>query len=304
MNVLESSTRITFKNILFLTDFSAASQPAMEYAATLAKHHNATFYAGHVQTPVAPMYLQGAPLMDYLDEMREQKRAELAALIEPFRLKAEVLVAEGMIEYAIERWTVIHGIDLIVVGTHGWRGLERLLLGSTAELILRGAICPVLTVGPYVPKLERGPEYIDRILFATDLTPQSEYAVSYALSFAHERCARLTFLHVVGKDSHVADHRRVMEFCEQELRRLAPSDSELWCDPQFVVVEGDPAQEILNFAENDNSDLIVLGLPKDKVFSTHFRSGVTYSVVSSAHGPVLTVRDMLQPDFHDTTLGP
>jgi len=294
MNVLESSTRIAFKNILFLTDFSEASQPAMEYAATLAKHHQATFYAGHIHTPISSLNLEGDPLMDYLEAAREQKRRELSALIEPFGLTSKVLVAEGMIEYAIERWTVLYGIDLIVVGTHGWRGLERLLLGSTAELILRSAICPVLTVGPHVAKLEREPEYIDRILFATDLTQQSEYAVSYALSFAHERCAHLTFLHVLGKGSHVPDHNRVMEYCERELRGLVPSDAELWCDPQFVVTEGDAAQEILNFAEGDNSDLIVLGLPKDKVFSTHFRSGVTYSVVSSAPCPVLTVRDMLQ----------
>jgi nucleotide-binding universal stress UspA family protein len=294
MKVLESSTKIAFKNILFLTDFSEASQPAMEYAATLAKHHKATFYAGHIHTPSPPLYLEGNPLVDYLDEVRQQKRQELSQLIEPFGLNSKVLVSEGMIEYAIERWTVLYGIDLIVVGTHGWKGLERLLLGSTAELILRSAICPVLTVGPHVPKLEHEPEYVDRILFATDLTQQSEYAVSYALSFAHERCAHLTFLHVVPRDAHVPDHRRVMEYCERELRGLVPSDAELWCDPKFVVVEGDPAQEILNFAENDNSDLIVLGLPKDKVFSTHFRSGVTYSVVSSAPCPVLTVRDMLQ----------
>ena len=294
MNVLESSTRIAFKNILFLTDFSEASQPAMEYAATLAKHHHATFYAGHIHTPTAPLQLDGDPLMEYLDAVREEKRKEVSRLIEPFGLNSKVLVSEGMIEYAIERWTIVHGIDLIVVGTHGWKGLERLLLGSTAELILRSAICPVLTVGPHVAKLEHGPEYIDRILFATDLTPPSEYAVSYALSFAHERCAHLTFLHVLGKDSHVPDHNRVMEYCEHELRGLVPSDAALWCDPEFVVTQGDAAQEILNFAENDNSDLIVLGLPKDKVFSTHFRSGVTYSVVSSAPCPVLTVRDMLQ----------
>ena len=294
MNILESSTRIAFKSILFLTDFSEASQAAMEYAAKLAKRHNATFFAGHVQMPTPPVYLEGVALVNYLDETREQNREKLARIVEPIGVRSEVLVSEGMIEYAVERWTVMHGIDLIVIGTHGWRGLERLLLGSTAELILRGAICPVLTVGPHVSKLEHEPEYVDRILFATDLTQQSEYAVSYALSFAHERCSRLTLLHVLPSNSHVPDHNRVMEYCERELRRLVPADAMGWCLPQFVVTEGDPAQEILNYAENDNSDLIVLGLPKDKVFSTHFRSGVTYSVVSSAPCPVLTVRDMLQ----------
>lgn len=294
MNVLESSTAITFKNILFLTDFSEASQSAMEYAAKLAKHHEATLYAGHIQTPTPPMYLEGAPLVEYFDQIRAEKETKLFKLIEPFDVKSRILLAEGMIEYAIERWTMVHGIDLIVIGTHGWRGLERLLLGSTAELILRSAICPVLTVGPHVSKLEHEPEYVDRIVFATDLTQQSEYAVSYALSFARERCAHLTFLHVLGKDPHSHDHGRVMEFCESELRKLSPSDARLCCHPEFMVIEGDPAEEIVNFAQNNNSDLIVLGLPKDKVFSTHFRSGVTYSVVSGAPCPVLTVRDMLK----------
>jgi nucleotide-binding universal stress UspA family protein len=294
MKVLESSTKIGFKNILFLTDFSEASQTAMEYAAMLAKHHGATFYAGHVQTPTPPTYMEGMALERYFDEIRAEKREQLTKLVEPLGLTANVLVNEGMIEYAIQRWTVLHGIDLIVIGTHGWRGLQRLLLGSTAELILRSAICPVLTVGPHVSKLERDPDYIDRILFATDLTQQTEFAISYALSFAHERCAHLTFLHALGKDSHIPDRDRLTEYCERELRRLVPSDAGLWCDPQFVIVEGDAAEEIVNFAERDNSDLIVLGLPKDKVFSTHFRSGVTYSVVSGAPCPVLTVRDTLQ----------
>jgi nucleotide-binding universal stress UspA family protein len=74
MHVLESSTRIAPKNILFLTDFSEASQAAMEYAAMLAKHHNATFYPAHIQTPTPPMYLEGAALVRYLDEFR--RRAE------------------------------------------------------------------------------------------------------------------------------------------------------------------------------------------------------------------------------------
>ena len=294
MNVLESSTQIAFKNILFLTDFSEASQTAMEYSAMLAKHHNGTFYPAHIQPPIPPVYLEGAALVTYFDEVREQSREKLRQMVGPFGLTSHVLVGEGIIEYSIQRWTAVHGIDLIVTGTHGWRGLQRLLLGSTAELILRSATCPVLTVGPHVSNLERDPEYIDRILFATDLTPQTEYAVSYALSFAHERCAHLTFLHVLPKQSHVPDIDRIKAYCEKELRRLAPTDAGMWCDPQFVIAEGDPAQEVVDFAETDNSDLIVLGLPKDKVFSTHFRSGVTYSVVSSAPCPVLTVRDMLQ----------
>src|SRR3954469_3578336 len=119
MKVLEASTKIAFKNILFLTDFSEASHPAMVYAAQLAKHHEATFYAAHVETPTAPVFLEGAALVKYFDLQKEQKRKELKSLVEPLGVDSRVLVGEGIVEYAIQRWTAIHGIDLIVIGTHG-----------------------------------------------------------------------------------------------------------------------------------------------------------------------------------------
>ena len=93
---------------------------------------------------------------------------------------------------------------------------------------------------------------------------------------------------------HNTDHSRVVAFCEEQLKKLIPEDSELWCEPEFRVEEGFPAEEIISFAETELPDLIVLGLPKDKDFSTHFQTGVTYKVVASAPCPVLTVRDMLK----------
>jgi nucleotide-binding universal stress UspA family protein len=224
--------------------------------------------------------------------VRGQRRAELNDL-KPYKMESEVLLAEGFIEYAVQRWTVVHGIDLIIIGTHGRRGLQRMLLGSTAELILRDANCPVLTVGPHVSRRKHDADHFDRILFATDLTAESEYAISYALSFAHERCARLTCMHVIDNSGNIRDRHRVVSYCEKELRALVPAAAELWCEPQVVVSEGNPVEEIVEFAERDNVDLIVLGLPKEKTFSNHFRIGVTYGVVSNAPCPVLTVRDML-----------
>ncbi len=293
MQVLESSTKVALKNILFLTDFTEATQPALEYAIELAQRHEAKFYAGHVQTPDTPQFLEGPALTTYFNEVREQKREALNELIKPYNLDAEVLLAEGFIEDAVRRWTILHGIDLIVLGTHGRQGLQRMLLGSTAEVILRGASCPVLTVGPHVSRRKHDGEHIDRILFATDLTPESEYAVSYALSFAHERCAHLTCMHVIDTSGNIQDRRRVVGYCEKELQKLVPQDAPLWCEPQVVVAEGDAAEEIVELAERDNSDIIILGLPKEKAFSNHFRTGVTYKVVSNAPCPVLTVRDML-----------
>jgi len=198
-------------------------------------------------------------------------------------------------EYAVQHWINDHGIDLVVIGTHGRRGLQRFLMGSTAEAIFRTATCPVLTVGPHAGIKSYDESRIDKIVFATDLTRESEYAVSYALSFAHERRAHVTFLHVIPDDvrQHL-DHARIVNFCREELEKLVPEDAQLWCQPEFRVEQGDPAEQIINFAEHELPDLIVLGLPRDKDFSTHFQTGVTYKVVTSAPCPVLTVREMLK----------
>ena len=293
---LESSTRVAVTNILFLTDFTDASRPAMEYGIAIALRYGAKLYVGHVEVPEPMSALEGPALTTFFDAQREQRRAALGELVKPDQMETMVLLAQGSIESVIQRWTVQHGIDLIVIGTQGKQGLQRMLLGSTAELILRIADCPVVTVGPHVPTDKYDGTHIDRVLFATDLTPQSEYAVSHALSFAHERCARLTCLHVIdsaGSAGSAGHRRRSVSECEKELRSLIPSDAALWCEPNVVVAEGEPGEEILEFAGRDNSDLIVLGLPRENTFSSRFRSGVAYRVVSNAPCPVLTVRDML-----------
>jgi len=293
--MLESSTSISFKNILFLTDFSDASRAALVYALSFARHHKAKLFPAYVYNPVPVAYPEGGGIYDFSPETKEANFAKLNDLVHGNCTSFQPLVAEGVMEYAVQRWINEYGIDLVVIGTHGRRGFQRFLMGSTAEAIFRTATCPVLTVGPHVALKPYDESRIDKILFATDLTRESEYAVSYALSFAHERRAHVTFLHVIPNDMrHYLDHARIVNFCSEELKKLVPEDAQLWCEPEFRVEEGDPADQIVNFAENESPDLIVLGLPRDKDFSTHFQTGVTYKVVTSAPCPVLTVREMLK----------
>jgi nucleotide-binding universal stress UspA family protein len=295
MNSLATSTAISFKNILFLTDFSDASRAALVYALAFARHHNAKLFPAHVYNAVPVAYPENGGVYNFSPNIKEANLAKLKDLVQRNCTSFEPLLAEGTMEFAVQKWIEEYGIDLVVIGTHGRRGLQRFLLGSTAEAIFRTATCPVLTVGPHVSIKPYDESRIDKILFATDLTRESGYAVSYALSFAHERRAHITFLHVIPEEvRHHTDHSRIAAFCQEELKKLVPEDAELWCEPEFRVKEGFPAEEIISFAETELPDLIVLGLPKDKDFSTHFQTGVTYKVVASAPCPVLTVREMLK----------
>jgi len=290
MQALQTTTDIAFKNILFLTDFSEASESALAYALGFAKHFNAEIYPAHACDPVI---LAEGTTANILDKIIENSRLQLEKLAKDKNMKGPILFSQGPVESTFPRWIEENGIDLVVVGTHGRRGLQRFLLGSTAEFVFRNANCPVLTVGPHVTVRPYNGFVAENILFPTDLGGHAEFAFSYALSFAHESRGRLTLMHVVPLETAFQrDARELAAAATTKLGGLIPPDARLWCAPEVVVEVGDPALEVQGFAEKERPDLIVLGLPKNKEFSAHFRTGVTYKLVSSAPCPVLTIRDM------------
>ena len=296
MKALESSTSISFKNILFLTDLTEASRAAFSYALAFARHYQARLYLAHAVTPYLPTELEAPVMPDILVQIAETKRQELLSLMKDTRINFVPLVTQEPVESAVPRWINEHGIDLIIMGTHGRVGVQRLFLGSTAEMIIRTATCPVLTVGPNVsvPKTEE--LAIEKVLFATDLSRPSESAAVYALSFARDRQGKVTLLHILPETPRRhSDIARLRAFALDELGKMVPRDSSRLQEPTLAVKSGSPADTIIEYARQNRPDLLVLGLPRDKKFSTHFRAGVTYKVISSAPVAVLTIRDLAAP---------
>ncbi len=292
MQALQTVTDISFKNILFLTDFSEASEGALAYALGLAKHYKAELFPAHACDPVI---LQETASPNVIDEVVKTSREQLDKLIKDKDVVVHPLFAQGSIEPVLPRWINENGIDLVVIGTHGRRGMQRFVVGSTAEYIFRNATCPVLTVGPHVNFRPYHGFSADTILFPTDFGPHTEFAATYALSFAREARGRLLMMHVVTQDEtfqHNAD--ALIVDAEKKLKTLLPSDAKDFCRPEIIVEVGNPDLEVIGYAEKERPDLIVLGLPHDKKFSTHFAAGVTYRLVSQAPCPVLTVRDQIK----------
>jgi len=289
MKLLETTTNISFKNILLLTDFSEASQAASAYALGLARHFNARLFPAYACDPVVLTEVVDDSLME---EIAENSQQRLAGLIKEKDVVSHPLFARGNIESAFPRWIEENGIDLVVVGTHGRRGLQRLLLGSTAEFVFRNSTCPVLTVGPRVAIRPYIDFKVDTVLFPTDLGPHADCAAAYALSFARETHAHLTLMYVVSLDAAFQqDQSELKAVAQKKIEKLLPSDAMLWCEPETIVTVGDVERELLGYAETERPDMIVLGLPPNKTFS-NFSSGVTYRLISSAPCPVLTIRDM------------
>jgi nucleotide-binding universal stress UspA family protein len=291
MQALETVNKISFKNILFLTDFTEASQTALAYALGFAKHFGAELYPAHACDPII---LTETAAPDILDEVEENSRRLLTTLAKENNISGTPLFVRGPVGDAVPGWIAEHGIDLIVMGTHGRRGLKHILMGSVAEAIFRNATCPVLTVGPHVTVRPSHDFHTDKILFPTDLGTHAEFATQYALSIAQEGRSHLTFMHVVSMED--ASHRNRTQLVEdsyKKLETLLPKEANLWCKPELVVEVGDPVKKLLGFAESERPDMIVLGLPAGKKFNGHFRSSVTYNVIAGAPCPVLTVRDII-----------
>ena len=142
----------TFKKILVPVDFSEPSTLALHAAAALAKDCDASLTIVHVYEPLAIALPEGYQLFsedqltrlfeEFHRELAEQRRrAELAGAP---RVDTELL--HGFAVSEIQNFAQQCGFDLIVMGTHGRRGLSHALLGSVAERVVRLAPCPVLTV--------------------------------------------------------------------------------------------------------------------------------------------------------------
>ncbi len=291
----DSRSLVRLRNILCATDFSSSSAAALLYAISIARRYNSQIYLAHVIRPDAYPLVPPEVSATAVAQSRRYAEQQMGNLLVSGQLRGiphQVLLGEG------ELWSILsgmleeHEVDLIVVGTHGRTGAQKLLLGSVAEEIFRLAPCPVLTVGPRVPREVPAETELRHILYATNFTPTAERAAAYALSLAQEHQAHLTLLHVVQETpGDSSPHRALLQsFFTKRLRGLVPTEADLWCDPEFVVEFGLPADSILKVAEDRQVDLVVLGVCGSVNFPGHLPPATAYEVVCQAHCPVLTVR--------------
>ena len=296
MKAVEARTRIALKNILFATDFSPAAEMALPYAIGLAKQYGAKVHGLHVRFPATYPIVGPEAMPQVIEAAEEQAKFEAKQLHEMLEtVPHEVTVTEGDLWPSLSEIVNKQNTDLIVMGTHGRKGVSRALLGSATEEVFRKASCPVLTVGPHVSHNTERRLAMKEILFATDFSPESLAALRYAVSLAQEHQANLTLLNVTGKPE-VGELVHTGQYAESTMRRLqtlVPQGAELWCEPKCRVEQGAEAEKIMEVAIALGADLIVLGVrsPQGGVgAATHLVQSIAHQVVANAQCPVLTVR--------------
>ena len=277
-------TNVSLAKILVATDFSEMSDRALEQALSLARDYNSRIFLAHI----LPLDVQRVPEITEVSrgKMRRLAQEGMERIVASNRLLSvphEQIIEAGPLWPSIEALIKKHGIDLIVVGTHGKSLVHKILIGSSAEEIFRQARIPVLTVGPAA---WREPLYgvkFKNILFATAFGVGAEREAAYAFSLAQEHHSRLTLLHVQQRPD---EEQAIVH----QLQELVPAGVDLHCLPLFRVEQGDPVNEIFRVAEDTQADLIVIGAKSRKGLAGHMPHTTAYRVVCRASCPVLTIK--------------
>jgi nucleotide-binding universal stress UspA family protein len=296
MKVADSKTRVALGNILMATDFSAHSEAALRYALSVARRYDSRIYVAHIVQPeiLQPVMLGSvAPSVETVVRHAEQQMADLLVSGQLRGVPHQVLLGRGSLWPVLLGMIQEHEIDLVVVGTHGRTGVQKLVLGSVAEEIFRLAPCPVMTVGPRVSGDAPEEIRLRHIVHATDFSPAGQAAAAFALSLAQEYEAQLTLLHVVEDAAGVTGRERevLREATVRKLKAMVPLEAELWCEPEYAVEFGERGERILEVTHSRGADLAVLGVRRTGNFPGHLPPATAYKVAARAHCPVLTVRN-------------
>ena len=292
---------IRIERILCPIDPSDVSAMAYRYAQSIAAHYHASLIVQKVIEYSQYVSASYTPSMPAFVEFSESLVADGLAALHRFVdgsggiIQPECIVQAGLSAAdAILSLAETRAISLIVMGTHGRRGFDRLMIGSVTERVLRHASCPVLAVRPAAPGSNHPgapdePVPIRRILCCVDFAAHSRRALDYALSAADAYSADVTVLHVLDHVSESADVAQETDAAIENLAKLLPPATPGSTKAQLRVCLGKPYRETLDFASEMQADLIVTGVRGRNSLDLAAFGSNTYRVIQLGPGPVLTV---------------
>jgi len=300
---------IAFQRILCPIDFSEGATRALVCAAALARGYEARLTVLHVVPVFADSMEPGFPWRGEVQPMTVAPAR--ADLVEQMRrsiaeagaggLQPELVAEEGLTHPAIIQRATSMQADLLVLGTHGRGGINRLLLGSITEKVVRTAPCPVLTVPPAARGADAPQAVFKNILCPVDFAPSSLKALEYALDLGRQADGCVTIFHAVehryseelwddGDPGPPWDREQVMARARARVHELATRQEQTWCRIEEQVVDGRPYKATLQYAAAHGIDLIVMGAQGRGGVELMLYGSNTHHVVRAAACPVLTVR--------------
>jgi nucleotide-binding universal stress UspA family protein len=291
--------------LLVATDFSETAAVALDRASELARSQGARIVLAHGLTvqPIpfgAPSHVILPPSID--EEIRRVSRQRLEALADGLRargLEVDVELTSGDTGQCVVDMAAECGADLIVIGTRGLSRLQHLVLGSTAELVVRRAACPVLTVHPgdgrsleaaklVVLPCELHEDPTPAVVELRHILASKGPATRILLAYSDHLPA---FLQPLVEDLGL-DRIGFDEIADELQERLVPAADRiraLGFEVEVVLREGDPVSVITELAKESGADLIAMETRGRSGLAHLFLGSTAERVVQRATCPVLTV---------------
>jgi nucleotide-binding universal stress UspA family protein len=285
---------ISIKKILCPVDFFPASDAAVGYAAALAGNYGAAVHLLHVVTPVAAAaYEYAIDTTEIMKAMEDRAGDELTKLAERARASGADVDSEirvGDVYEQIKNEIECLKPDLVVMGTHGRRGVERWFMGSTTEKLLRHSPVPLITISASGEKSV--PPRFHRILVTTDFSDGTADALTYAFSVAQENESEISLLHVlhdVTADVSGKYRESLLQGLQKQLDDLVPPEARTWCDVNTIVETGVPYRIILRMLEGERIDLLVMNIHGKGMLDRALLGSTAERVVRVAPCPVMLI---------------
>ena len=307
------STRaeIRIKNILVPIDFSEHSLKTLGFAQAIAKQFGAHLHLAHIYEPDIPITtVMAMPLSLPPVQVGQGVRRHLRDVAKRFGIEVRpgaIHAIEGRPFEEICRIARLEAIDLIVIATRGNTGLKHLLLGSTAERIVRYSPCPVLVVHPRQETEKRDVRF-HRILVPVDFSACSLKGLKYARGLAKRFGSKLVLLNSVALQYYIAsdeyaryDLPLLMQQAEKvsrrQMRELILETAWDGIDVKPSLQIGHAGQQICARAAEDDADLIVTSTHGTTGFKHILLGSTAEYVVRHANRPVLVVPSHERPEI-------
>lgn len=263
------------RTIVAATDFNLLATAAVRLAAAIARAAGAELvvvYADTFDPPAEFTASQVDRMLRSIERARQEAKEELANYVSRNLspgLRVRTVVVEGTPADAIVGVARREGAGLVVMGTHGRGGLQRLMVGSVAERVIRESPVPVLTVRSAEAALA-----MRRIVCAVNGSEAARHALEHARAIASATGAELTLLHIADETTFVPESLAR----SGELTRIIPNHP-----------AANDADEILTATDDAGYDLIVIGAEHKRLRDVTIFGSTTSRVTRHARTPVLTV---------------
>jgi len=293
--LVEQQTRLSVRNILFTTDFSALADNALPYAAAIARHYGAQVHVGHAIPAEPRLAVPVEALPVDFDSSRDEAQHAIERFLRnaPLKgLRVQPILRKGRHEFVFADMVRTLDIDLVVTATHGRSGLKKFVLGSVAEEIFRTVPCPAMTIGPDVTTRDLLRGEVLEVLCAID-SSGSPHALAYAAALASDYGARLSVVHAIPDVEQPTLYYRdqALSAARAELKRLVSTWKFPGTPEQLIVRFGNVSDNILDLAADLMASAIVMGAQQSGAprMAGHLPFTFAHEVIRNAGCPVITV---------------